>query len=252
MLVNINNLSINYQCSGTGKDLILLHGWGGCIESWYPIIKILEQKYKIWAIDLPGFGKSSMPSSAFDLFSYSRIVSEFINHFKIISPVLVGHSFGGAVGAKLASLNHNQISKLILVDASGIRNNNLFKYFFSLMIEFTKNFRNIFFLKYFYSFLRNTVNNTIFINSDYQNSGLLKETFKKIISDDLTLHLRKILIPVFLIWGEKDKITPLWQAKVFKKEIAKSELKIIANSSHFAYLEQPKLFCQEIENFIEK
>lgn len=57
--VNIKNLNINYICEGTGEEkIILLHGWGANITLFNSMIEVISKKYTVYAMDMPGFGKS--------------------------------------------------------------------------------------------------------------------------------------------------------------------------------------------------
>ena len=110
----LKNLEINYECTGDGPDVILLHGWGQNIESFRPTIDFLKDNFRVWAIDLPGFGESQEPSYGFNIYEYENILSEFIKQNNIKNPTLVGHSFGGRIAIIYASRDNN-INKLFLI-----------------------------------------------------------------------------------------------------------------------------------------
>ena len=119
MQVNILGININYTHVGHGKNLLLLHGWGLNLNYFNNLINDLKDNYSIYAIDLPGFGKSELRES-FNTTDYSEIVLEFIKHFKIDSPTLLGHSFGGKVIIDLVTNRKYNPNKIILIDSAGI------------------------------------------------------------------------------------------------------------------------------------
>jgi pimeloyl-ACP methyl ester carboxylesterase len=80
----------------------------------------------------------------------------------------------------------------------------------------------------------------------------MKETFIKIIAEDLTSCLSLISVPTLIIWGEKDRITPLSDGYLMKEKIAQSELKIIPGQGHAFHHEAPEEIAREILQFISR
>ena len=123
MQLEINNLKVNYLEKGpqTKTSVVLLHGWGASIAAFNPIIDNLSKKFKVYAIDFPGFGLSDKPDKSYHVEDYSKIVLEFINKMNLKDVILIGHSFGGRVIIKLVGKLGFCPKKIILVDSAGIR-----------------------------------------------------------------------------------------------------------------------------------
>jgi pimeloyl-ACP methyl ester carboxylesterase len=85
---------------------------------------------------------------------------------------------------------------------------------------------------------------------DYTATPNLKETFLKIINEDLSGYLPKINQPTLIIWGENDKTTPLGDAKIMKEKIKNSKLVVLENAGHSCFLNKPKEFYDELIKFI--
>lgn len=120
MIINIDGLDINYIEEGQGKNLIVLHGWGCHIDTVMPIVNILKDKYKVYALDLPGFGKSQEPKDAINSFDYVEIVRGFMKKLNIEMATFVGHSFGGKLSIIMGSKYPSQVDKLVLIDSAGL------------------------------------------------------------------------------------------------------------------------------------
>lgn len=90
-------------------------------------------------------------------------------------------------------------------------------------------------------------------SSDYKaiQSDVIRETFKKVISLDLTENLEKIKNPTLLIWGENDTDTPLYMAKIMEKKIKDSGLVVLNNAGHFSYLDKSMEYNIIVENFLD-
>ena len=235
---------VNYYQIGQGKkNLIFLHGWGSNALIWQNIISKIDQKqFCIYTLDLPGFGNSALPKKSFSISDYTEVISEFISKLNLKNNILIGHSFGGRIAIKLAATHPNLIKKLILVDSAGIKVDKKFTNYLAKIVKpifkpkFMQKSRMLIYKK--------------IGAQDYANSGELKETFKKIINEDLTSYLDRIKLPVLIIWGEDDQETPLQFAQIMKEKINNSQLKIIKDAGHFSFIDQPQLFINELNNFI--
>ena len=78
MYIDLNGVSIYYQEVGSGKPLILLHGWGGDVSTFWGVIPFLKDKFKIYLIDLPGFGRSELYKESLTTEDYSEVIRKFI------------------------------------------------------------------------------------------------------------------------------------------------------------------------------
>ena len=92
--ININDIKIHYKVEGEGKPIILLHGWGANLNTFNNISKSLSENFKVYSIDLPGFGESviGLPLSIDEV---TNIIREFVNKLEIDKPIILGHSYGG-------------------------------------------------------------------------------------------------------------------------------------------------------------
>lgn len=247
MYTKINNLNIYYQRTGRGKNLIMLHGWGQDVSTFWPTLDNLKNNFTLWLIDLPGFGRSDLPKKTYDTKDYAQIISEFIKENKIKKPVILGHSFGGKVAIKLASLYPNLISKLILVGPSGIKPDlsfkNLFIYPLAKIIHYL--IPDIFNIK---SIVRRKFYSKI--ESDYANAGLMRDTLLKTLKEDLTSNLAKIETETLLIWGERDRAVPLKYGNRMYQLIKNSKLVILENEGHFLHVHDPERLTYYVKDFV--
>ena len=122
-----NDDKIYYEASYTNKSnktIILLHGWGMNIITFREVFKEISKHHNVIAMDLPGFGNSSL-SKAYNLDDYSELIKQMIIDLKLNNVVILGHSFGGRILINLNKYNLDQIIGLILVDSAGIKHFNL-------------------------------------------------------------------------------------------------------------------------------
>ncbi len=252
-------------------NLVILHGWQSSKEKWQIVKEIIEKQsedrprlIRIIVPDLSGFKKETELSKPWNLDNYINWLENFISENSKTScpePVegfyLLGHSFGGRMAIKFAVKHPEKLKGLILVSSAGIKpkQNILYLTFLAYAKKFKWFFLKIPVLRNFFSFFRNIFYKYILRKTDYleaEKFPYLKETFKNIIKEDLTGELSKIKVPTLIIWGDRDKMTPLSDAYLMKEKIKNSRLEIMEGVAHTPHLENPKILVQKIKKFMEE
>lgn len=227
MKITIRNININYIQYGSGKDIVLLHGWGQNIEMMKPLGDRLQKKYKITILDFPGFGGSDEPSEAFGIDDYTSVLDEFLKKLNIKKPIIMGHSFGGRVA--IAYSSKNEVEKLVLFGSPCVRT---YKEP-NLKLKILKMLKKVPVIKNLEGFAKKHMG-----SRDYRNaSSIMRETLVKVVNRDLSDEASKIEAPTLLIWGSNDQEAPLEDAKKMEKIIKDAGLIVFPNCTHYAYLE---------------
>ena len=113
--INIPDFEINYVDEGSGPTLLLLHGIGASLYIWRFLYKPLSQNYRVIALDLPGFGKSSkIVNQDYGLEAQCERVLLFLKKLNVSNTYIVGSSMGGAISLWL-SLKHPNVFKKNMV-----------------------------------------------------------------------------------------------------------------------------------------
>jgi len=247
--LQVGNLKIFTRIAGEGSPFLILHGWGRGHISWIEVQDKLSKYFQVITLDLPGFGKSAMPPKGWEVSDYARFVSEFVKELNIDKFYLLGHSFGGSIAIKLSAQSPQKIRKLILVDSAGIRpKTSFFKKILAPVISIFK----IFFFLPGYGLLRKGFYKFILKSTDYLNAkGVMKETFKKVVAEDLSSRFSEINLSTLIVWGKKDKMTSIKDAYLMKQRIKDSELKIF-DCEHCPHKEKPDFLIKAILDFLNK
>lgn len=247
----IEGLKLNYTVQGEGEDILVLHGWGANIETVMPIVNILKDKFKIHALDLPGFGKSEEPKNPIDSFKYADIVKSYIDRMEIEKVVLIGHSFGGKISIILGSKYPELVDKIVLIDSAGLIPKRGPKYY--LKVYSFKSLRFIYSKLFFW--VKNDEKMEKFYkrfgSTDYKNSqGIMRRILVTVVNENLLPLLSKIKAPTLLIWGDKDTSTPLYMGKIMEREIKDSGLVVLEGTGHYSYLDDYQRFTIILRNFL--
>jgi len=241
----VNGVQVFLRKQGSGPPLLILHGWGASTESWLKVANELEKKFTVIYFDFPGFGKSGLPDSAWNVDDYTDFVLSLLKQSGIDKFYLLAHSFGARVAIKLASRFPERIMKLVMIGAAGVKPEapsrwKVFLNGFMSLFKFVPGFKIG--RKAYYRF--------VIRSTDYlKATGIMKEVFKKVVKEDLTDCLDKVKVKTLLIWGKDDKAVPSEDGKLMNQRIIGSKLDIV-NTGHSPHLVIPKVISQKIIDFM--
>lgn len=238
MQVKIQDWNIYYEVIGDGNPVILLHGWLANLETMRPIAHSLSQHFKVYLVDIVGFGKSDLPEHPLNTNDFGDFLAQFVTQLNIENPILIGHSNGGRMIINAVGRGIVEPRKIVLIDSAGIVPKRKPKYYIKVAVFKTgkailNKLPNVGGIKKFKEKLLNHVG-----SADYQASApVLRETMKRILNEDVTSLLPHIKVPTLLIWGTNDMDTPISDAKKMEQLIPDCGLVEYKGSGHFAYLQ---------------
>lgn len=251
MQLIVQNLLVDYVQQGSGKTILLLHGWADRKETFINLQSELSKKYKVIALDLPGFGKSQGPQQVWNLDDYAKFVSEFIikiDQSKNIKAI-IGHSNGGAVAIRGTALGLLAPDKLVLLASSGVRNTAQAKKLVIKMIAKVGKVATFWLPRKTRQNLQKKLYGTV--GSDMLVTPELKETFKKTVSQDIQADASLIPISTLLIYGDQDTATPINEVgEKLHQRIKNSQLEIIPGADHFVHQAEPTKVARIIQEFL--
>lgn len=249
--IEIDGLKLSYYRSGNvAQPVIAMHGWG-CKASTIALLAAAATgpDTTVYNLDLPGFGDSDEPPASWGIMDYTRFVEAFADRMGIERPVLIGHSFGGRIAIAYAA--ERPTSKLILVDAAGIKPRRSLKYYLKIY-----SFKAA---KHILPLVAGKTRGARIIDrmrgkagsSDYAAaSPVMRAIMSRVVNEDLTHKLSSIPSPTLLIWGEEDTATPLSDAKKMERLIPDAGLVSYPGCGHYSFLERPAQTRAVIENFL--
>lgn len=89
MQTKIKDWNIYYEVLGEGNPVILLHGWLATLETMRPLANNLSQNFKVYLVDVVGFGKSDMPEHPLKTDDFGEFLELFMKNLKIKNPILI-------------------------------------------------------------------------------------------------------------------------------------------------------------------
>ena len=239
-MIEVHDIKVNYIQYGSGQDVVLLHGWGQNIEMMTPLGNPISEKFRVTILDLPGFGKSSEPKTAWTVQDYVLFLKEFLEKIEVKTPIIIGHSFGGRLAILYASLY--PVKKVVLFGAPCVRT----KEGLTMKEKLLKSAKKLPWMETLSEKMKKHIGST-----DYKNaSPIMREVLVNTIHYDLSEAARKITAPTLLIWGEQDEAAPVEEARLLEKLLQDGAL-IVLPGTHYAYLENLGRVLAILKNFME-
>lgn len=246
-------LNINYIDKGEGELVVLLHGWGANISLFNSMIELLSAKYRVVAMDMPGFGGSDEPKEAWNVEDYKNFVTEFLKSYDADEITFLGHSFGGRVIIKMFETGNLpfKIKKLVLTGSAGVLPKKSTKQ--KIKQRVYKMTRKIYSSPLVTKLFPDALENLRRKNgsADYNAaSPVMRQTLVKVVNEDLTHAFHKVTPPTLLVWGRNDTATPLADGQLMEKLMPEAALVVLDNSGHYAFLDEMFAFNKILASYM--
>ena len=265
-MIVVADTTLHVRDSGprTPHAVILLHGFGSSLHTWEPWAQALQDDYRVVRLDLPGSGLSlADPSGRYDDARTTELLVALMDRLGLASAVLVGNSIGGRIAWNFAAQHPDRVTKLVLISPDGFASG-AFRYGEKPSVPF---FAHV--LRYVLpkSMIRSSV------ASAYGNPALLTDEtvdryydlmlapgardalisrMEQTVLQDPVPTLRKIQLPVLLLWGEKDRLIPVSNAMDYSRELPQSEIVAFPELGHVPQEEAPTRSLQSIKAFLAR
>ena len=257
MKENVNGTEICYRIEGEGNNrVLLLHGWGCDMKLMQPVADALKTDHRTLAVDFPGHGESGRPPEPWGVPEYAACLRELLKRLSFTPCSVIAHSFGARVAAWLEAEEPGLFNRIVFTGGAGIRPKpseeskaraarykKLKGYCetakkIPLLGKAAENMEEKLRLKYG--------------SRDYNALDVeMRQTFVKVVNQDLTDLYGCFRASTLLIWGDEDTETPLWMAKEMEQRIPDAGLVILEGGTHFAYLEQIGRFNVIVRQFLK-
>ncbi|MFG6497222.1 alpha/beta hydrolase [Fictibacillus sp. UD] len=267
--LTVNNVQIYYEYydheDPDAKVVVLVHGFLSSTVSFRQLLPYLTKKYKVIALDLPGFGQSEKSTSfIYKLTNYGQLILDFLDQLHIQDVILIGHSMGGQICMHAAKNSPKRIEKLILLGCcSYVKRASRSLIACSYLPLFTWGMRSWIQRKDVKQNLLSVLHDTKLVTEE------MIESYKKPISeaafidslirllrhregDMCSQELKDIQQPVLMIWGKEDQVMPVKTGYRLKHDLPNAELIVYEKCGHLLMEEKPQEICHEITRFIEQ
>ena len=229
---------VSFLQKGTGKDLVFLHGYLSSKEAFAAQTAYFSRFYRVTAIDFLGQGKSPPLTEPYSVDDYAAWTEQVLSALNVENPHVIAHSFGCRVLIKMAKRGRQVFDKLVLTGPAGVVFPRGLGYRYKVgAYRFVRKIAPRFAEKNFGS-------------AEYRTlSPVMKESYKKIVNEDLRATAACLSNAVLIIEGEWDEVTPMKEAQAYCDVMKNARLERI-DGGHFAFAEHPLIFNLIAEEFL--
>lgn len=262
--IEIDGMNVHYQRVGEGRPLVLVHGFSGHVWNWRAWVKHLSGDFEIITMDLPGFGLTGPhPKGIYTSEMSIDFLNEFLTKIGIDTFSLAGNSMGGGIAWSYALAHPEKVKNLILIDASGypkessetISGFKVLQYpiLHGLITKITPR-----------SIIKGSLEGT-YVDQSFANDTdvdlymdmIRREGNRQVLIDrmktprsDKSHLIKQINCPTLIMWGDKDIIIPVSNAKKFQNDIKGAQLIVYKNVGHLPMDEVGEQSANDVKNFI--
>lgn len=259
---------LHVETYGSGKPVVLLHGFGASSYSFSRIIPALSKHYKVYAVDLKGFGDSPRPDDhRYSVYDQAVLVERFLKTHHLDHVIVIGHSYGGGVALSLALMDPARIDKMVLIDAAAYAQQlpklirwlqipvvgPLAFYLLPASYEVEDSYRYAFYddrkipkdiVKVYTENLRKPGAKRVYLEASHV---LIPEDI-----DCVSRYYRQIRIPTLILWGANDIVIRPSRAYRLHRDLRNSRLVIIPRCGHIPQEECPEAVVKALEKFMQR
>lgn len=236
----IGEFRIQSEHTGSGRDVVLLHGLSGSCRWWRFTTPALTRRYAVHIPELVGFGGSRRPGRQPNVPELADVMGEWLRVMRLEDIALVGHSMGGQIAVHIAA-EHHMPERLVLVSASGLPR------------EWTLRDAGRFVARALppRSWGAPTFVPTIAVDALRAGPRALLLATRHLLSDDVTDLLPRLKCPTLLVWGELDPLVPLEHGRAMFEAIGDARFVVLRDAAHNPMADRPAEFNRVLLEFLD-
>ncbi len=243
---------IHFLTSGAGAPVLVLHRDVGN-PGWLPFYEQLAQHYTVYVPSHPGFDKSDRPEWMRNVRDLAVLYQWLLKDMKLRPLSIVGLGFGGWIAAEMATMDHHQLRKLVLVSAMGMK---------PTRGEILDQF-----LLYTTDYIRTGFHDPSHMDALYGKEPEVDQLVAWEINREMTTRiawkpymfnaafptlLKSVDTPTLLVWGKEDRITPVNCGERYMQALPHAELATLNACGHFVEVEKANELTQLVVEFLGK
>lgn len=235
--VMVEGIEVTYQEAGTGKPIILVHGLSGSTLWWSRNIEPLSQRYRVLAVDLPGFGALRRYRDSFALQRGAHWLRSFMTAVGVRRTHLIGHSMGGYICLRLAAAYPRSVRRLVLAAPAGAP---LAASLFGEVVPLMGAVRYA------------TPSFLPVLAYDALRTGprMLLSTARDILQLNVSGELKSVRTRALLVWGEHDRLVPVVNGEALRQVLPRARMVVLPGAGHVVMYDRAEEFNRAVLAFL--
>lgn len=238
----VHGTQVRYLVAGQGEPVVLVHGLAGSTYWWQRNLPDLARRYRVYALDLPGFGAMGWPvmgrRSRFVLAEAAAWVRAWMHAVGLRQAHVVGHSMGGYIAMRLAARHPEMVRRLALVAPAGMpMGRSLLGKAWPLVLTASRT-APTFLPVLAYDALR-------------AGPLTLARAGYDLLAQDVREDARNIQAPTLLLWGQRDPLVPPALGEALRQHIPSARLLYLEHAGHVPMYERASQFNTALLGFLD-
>ena len=243
---------IHYFVGGTGEPLVLVHGLGSRALDFALLMPGLAREHRVYALDLLGYGDSDRPEVDYSVGLQTGVLRQFVDTLRLERVDLAGLSMGGWIALAFTAESPDRVRRLVLMDSAGMN----FTPSFDLRLFTPRTTGDVEALARLLTPRPPRV--PAFINRDVlrvlrEESWVIQRTIDNMMAGRELLDgkLGDVTMPVLLIWGKQDVVTPVFVGEAMHREMPQSLMVVLDGCGHITPIECHGRVLAEMQRFLD-
>jgi pimeloyl-ACP methyl ester carboxylesterase len=249
--VQLGPYRIHYFVGGSGEPLVLVHGLGGRALDFALLMPELAKTHRVFALDLLGYGDSDRPNVDYSVSLETAILRQFLDSQRLTRFDLAGWSMGGWISLNFTVQSPQRVRRLVLLDSAGMK----FTPSFDLGLLSPHTMADMQALEKVMTPHPERV--PAFIMRDFlrqlrTHDWVIQRTVANMVTGRELMDgkLGDVTMPVLIVWGKQDILTPLSAGEEMHREMPQSVLVILEGCGHVAPVECHDRVLREMQSFL--
>ncbi|MBA2284942.1 MAG: alpha/beta fold hydrolase [Ktedonobacteraceae bacterium] len=228
---------MHYTVAGEGEPVVLVHGLSASSLWWTRNVRSLAEHYRVYMVDLPGFGTMRRAHRRFALIEAADWLLAWMEAVGIERAHLVGHSMGGYICIQLAVQRPDSVRRLVLIAPAGLPGGRTIRGYLVPLLLAIWYTTPTFLVILFYDALRT-------------GPLMLLRAAQDLLSKDMREDLKAIKAPTLIIWGVNDTLVSPQLGRVLRQEIANARLLVLPGAGHIVMFDRAREVNRALLEFL--
>src|SRR5215472_215907 len=250
--VRLGPYRIHHMVAGEGRPLVLVHGLAGSAENWLALVpEFTRNGYQVYAVDLLGYGRSQQPDVDYSIALETDILRQFLDSQRLTQPDIAGWSMGGWITLKYAAEHPERVHRLILMDSAGLlydaKNASALRpkseaelaHMWDVLTPHPQPIPG---------YVARDILRNFAINDWVVGRALTSMMTGRDVMDG---KMQTVTMPVLIIWGKQDVLTPLFIGERMHAAMPQSLLDIYDDTGHLAPTDRAQKVSKSVVAFLK-
>jgi len=243
---------IHYFVGGTGEPLVLVHGLGSRALDFALLMPGLAREHRVYALDLLGYGDSDRPEVDYSVSLQTGVLRQFVDTLRLERVDLAGLSMGGWIALAFTAESPDRVRRLVLLDSAGMN----FTPSFDVRLLSPRTMADMQAMEKLMTTRANRI--PTFFSRDVlrllrEESWAIQRTVANMMTGRELLDgkLGDVTMPVLLIWGKQDVVTPVFVGEAMHREMPQSVMVVLDGCGHITPIECHDHVLAEMQRFLD-